>query len=107
MLDLLYCGITEPDLLTTANPSLKRFAARPTASSFVSAGVATPRSALFHSSVALLALSMDARKKIDEAVKTNPLVIFMKGTPELPMCGFSRAVCQIMEVQGVKAESLK
>lgn len=31
----------------------------------------------------------------------------MKGTPDLPMCGFSRAVCQIMEVQGVKPDSLK
>ncbi|PWN46513.1 putative GRX5-glutaredoxin [Violaceomyces palustris] len=52
-------------------------------------------------------LSSEARKKIDEAVQNNPLVIFMKGTPEMPMCGFSRAVCQIMEVQGVKAEFLK
>ncbi|CAO1623005.1 unnamed protein product [Parajaminaea phylloscopi] len=87
--------------------SALRFAVRPSASSFVSAGAASSRPALFHSSAARLALSTDARKKIDEAVKANPLVIFMKGTPELPMCGFSRAVCQIMEVQGVKADSLK
>jgi monothiol glutaredoxin len=40
-------------------------------------------------------------------VQGNPLVVFMKGTPELPMCGFSRAVCQIMEVQGVKPEVMK
>lgn len=31
----------------------------------------------------------------------------MKGTPELPMCGFSRAVIQVMQVQGVKPELLK
>jgi glutaredoxin-related protein len=34
-----------------------------------------------------------------QAVKTNPLVVFMKGTPEAPQCGFSRAVCQILDVQ--------
>lgn len=31
----------------------------------------------------------------------------MKGTPDLPQCGFSRAVCQILEVQGVKPEMFK
>ncbi len=46
-------------------------------------------------------LSQEARSKIDAAVKKDPLVIFMKGTPDAPMCGFSRAVCQVMEVQGV------
>lgn len=25
----------------------------------------------------------------------------MKGTPQMPQCGFSRAVCQILEVNGV------
>lgn len=85
----------------------QRFAARPSATSLLSAGTAISRPALFHSSAARLALSADARKKIDEAVRANPLVVFMKGTPELPMCGFSRAVCQIMEVQGVKPESMK
>jgi len=35
-------------------------------------------------------------------VAENPLVLFMKGTPELPQCGFSRAVCQILELHGVQ-----
>ncbi|KDN53472.1 monothiol glutaredoxin [Tilletiaria anomala UBC 951] len=52
-------------------------------------------------------LSQDARKKIESAVKSDPLVIFMKGTPQMPMCGFSRAVCQVMEVQGVRPEKMK
>ncbi|KIS68880.1 putative glutaredoxin [Mycosarcoma maydis] len=52
-------------------------------------------------------LSTEARAKIDSAVKSNPLVIFMKGTPDMPMCGFSRAVIQVMQVQGVKPELLK
>lgn len=31
----------------------------------------------------------------------------MKGTPDQPMCGFSRAVIQVMQVQGVKTDKLK
>lgn len=81
----------------------QRLATRPSVTS-----LATPATTShFHSSALRLALSTDARKKIDAAVSANPLVIFMKGTPDLPMCGFSRAVCQIMEVQGVKPDSLK
>jgi monothiol glutaredoxin len=34
-----------------------------------------------------------------QAIEADPLVIFMKGTPQVPQCGFSRAVIQIMEVQ--------
>ena len=30
----------------------------------------------------------------------------MKGTPSMPQCGFSRAVCQILEVQGVPEEKI-
>ncbi|RXK40997.1 Grx4 family monothiol glutaredoxin [Tremella mesenterica] len=52
-------------------------------------------------------LSAEARKLIDDAVHTNPLVVFMKGTPEQPQCGFSRAVCQILDVQGVPREKMK
>ncbi|KAL7424193.1 monothiol glutaredoxin grx5 [Cryptotrichosporon argae] len=52
-------------------------------------------------------LSDQARKLIDDAVTANPLVVFMKGTPEQPQCGFSRAVCQILDVQGVPREKLK
>ncbi|GAA5979213.1 hypothetical protein JCM5350_007101 [Sporobolomyces pararoseus] len=51
-------------------------------------------------------LSDEARKKIDDVVKKNDLVLFMKGTPDLPQCGFSRAVCQILEVQGVSPEKI-
>ncbi|KAG7571442.1 hypothetical protein FFLO_00625 [Filobasidium floriforme] len=53
------------------------------------------------------ALSDQARKLIDDAVRQNPLVVFMKGTPDAPQCGFSRAVCQILDVQGVSPDKLK
>jgi monothiol glutaredoxin len=29
------------------------------------------------------------RDAIDDAIKSNPVILFMKGTPEQPMCGFS------------------
>jgi len=35
-------------------------------------------------------------KQIDEAVKNNDVVLFMKGTPEFPQCGFSQRVAAIL-----------
>lgn len=92
-------------LLVAASSPLQRQLRAPASSS--SLLQAPAQRSLFHTTSLRLALSADARKKIDAAVQGNPLVVFMKGTPELPMCGFSRAVCQIMEVQGVKPEVMK
>ncbi len=44
----------------------------------------------------------EALKFIDETVKSNPIVVFMKGTPEFPMCGFSGRVVQIFNHLGQK-----
>lgn len=44
-------------------------------------------------------------KKFDEITKKNKVVIFMKGNPEQPMCGFSNAVVQILRMHGVKYDS--
>ena len=38
---------------------------------------------------------------IDNEVKTNDVVLFMKGTPEFPQCGFSGQVVQILDYVGV------
>jgi monothiol glutaredoxin len=38
----------------------------------------------------------EALKMIDENVKGNEIVLFMKGTPDFPMCGFSGRVVQIL-----------
>ncbi len=46
-------------------------------------------------------LSDETRQAIDRAVASAPVVLFMKGTPELPQCGFSRASIQILGMQGV------
>lgn len=41
----------------------------------------------------------DDMMMLSQAVEKDPLVIFMKGTPAVPQCGFSRAVIQIMDIQ--------
>lgn len=46
-------------------------------------------------------LSDQTRQAIDKAVSSAPVVLFMKGTPETPQCGFSRASIQILGLQGV------
>lgn len=46
-------------------------------------------------------LSQETRQAIDKAVGSAPVVLFMKGTPETPQCGFSRASIQILGLQGV------
>ncbi len=38
---------------------------------------------------------------IDKAVKTNDVVLFMKGTPTFPQCGFSSVVVQVLDYLGV------
>lgn len=52
-------------------------------------------------------ISQEARSKIQSAIKANPVVLFMKGTPAEPQCGFSRAVVQILDIHGVPPEKLK
>ena len=38
---------------------------------------------------------------IDNEVKSNDIVLFMKGTPQFPQCGFSGQVVQILDYLGV------
>lgn len=44
---------------------------------------------------------MDINKSIDEAIKSNPIMIFIKGTPDFPQCGFSAQVCDILKIYEV------
>lgn len=46
-------------------------------------------------------LSTETRRAIDEAVASAPVVLFMKGTPAAPACGFSRKTIQTLGQQGV------
>lgn len=50
---------------------------------------------------AKLFMSTETKKAIEDAVASAPVVLFMKGTPEFPQCGFSRAIIQMLGQQGV------
>ena len=43
----------------------------------------------------------DARQRIDQLVKSNDVVLFMKGTPQFPQCGFSGRAVQILQACGI------
>jgi monothiol glutaredoxin len=40
--------------------------------------------------------------KVQEIVNSNDVVIFMKGTPDFPACGFSARACQVLRTAGVR-----
>ena len=44
---------------------------------------------------------MSIEQFIDNEVKSNDVVVFMKGTPQFPMCGFSGQVVQILDYIGI------
>ena len=43
----------------------------------------------------------DIQQEIEREVRDNPVVVYMKGTPSFPMCGFSAAVVEILREVGV------
>lgn len=45
-------------------------------------------------------LTQQLRQEIEKDIKNNKVVIFMKGTPESPMCGFSGRAVQILQSYG-------
>ena len=48
----------------------------------------------------------DINQVIDNEVKSSDVVLFMKGTPQFPMCGFSGQVVQILDYIGVPYKGL-
>ena len=48
----------------------------------------------------------DANSRIDSTVKGNDVVLFMKGTPLFPQCGFSSRAVAILEHLGVEYASV-
>jgi monothiol glutaredoxin len=40
---------------------------------------------------------MDTQAKIKETVTSNPVVLYMKGSPKFPQCGFSNLATQILD----------
>ena len=49
---------------------------------------------------------VDITLNIKNEIKSNDVVLFMKGTPAFPLCGFSAAVVQILNDIGVNFNSI-
>ena len=48
----------------------------------------------------------DIQTWIDDVVKSNDVVLFMKGTPQFPQCGFSGRATQLLKACGAKFASV-
>ena len=51
-------------------------------------------------------MNRETKQKIDNAVKENEVCLFMKGTPEVPQCGFSLAVSNMLKHLEVKFKGI-
>ena len=49
----------------------------------------------------------DVMHRIDELVKANEVVLFMKGSASFPMCGFSGRAIQVLKACGVDTKTVK
>lgn len=47
----------------------------------------------------------DVQNKIDQKVKNNKVMLFMKGSPQAPMCGFSAHTVEILQSYGYPFET--
>ncbi|MBT3590073.1 MAG: Grx4 family monothiol glutaredoxin [Candidatus Marinimicrobia bacterium] len=45
---------------------------------------------------------MELSEQIKSDIKSNPIILYMKGTKEMPMCGFSNSVVQVLNHYGVE-----
>ena len=45
---------------------------------------------------------MDVQAEIERQIKNNPVVLYMKGSPKFPQCGFSGLAVQILQACGVQ-----
>ena len=51
-------------------------------------------------------MSDDVQKSIGDAVKANDVLLFMKGTPTFPQCGFSSVVVQVLYYLGIEYQAV-
>ena len=49
-----------------------------------------------------MAANPELRAQVEQAIEQNPVLLFMKGTPEAPRCGFSMRTVGILEQVGVE-----
>jgi monothiol glutaredoxin len=48
-----------------------------------------------------MAADPQLKQQVEQAIAANPVLLFMKGTPEMPRCGFSMRVVGVLEQVGV------
>ena len=51
-------------------------------------------------------MTPEVQQRLDQIVKSNKIVVFMKGTKLMPQCGFSNNVVQILNVLGAPFETV-
>ena len=51
-------------------------------------------------------INIDVTESINNELNTNDVVLFMKGTPDFPMCGFSAATVQVLKNLGINFNSV-
>jgi monothiol glutaredoxin len=44
----------------------------------------------------------ELKQQVEELISSNPVLLFMKGTPEMPRCGFSMRVVQVLDAMDVE-----
>jgi monothiol glutaredoxin len=44
----------------------------------------------------------ELKSKVEELISANPVLLFMKGTPDMPRCGFSMRVVQTLDAMGAE-----
>ena len=51
-------------------------------------------------------MEQDTKEKIENIINDNEVLLFMKGTPVMPQCGFSAAVVGVLSHMGIKFNSV-
>lgn len=49
---------------------------------------------------------MTIEDKINNLISVNKVLLFMKGNPKFPQCGFSSTACQILDASGILYETI-
>ena len=52
------------------------------------------------------ATNLDPKERISNLIEENTVLLFMKGTPEVPQCGFSMAIANILKILDVNFKGI-
>ena len=55
---------------------------------------------------AIAATRRDETERRETQVESTPVMLYMKGTPQQPQCGFSQQVCRVLHATGVEFDSV-